>query len=289
MLLGVIEISLRSTRVSAADVGTETSSRLLVREHAIAARQENIERLTSLLMAEVEMLRDLGASGIEVTASPELRGTRLIRLLDRVSSAVGSGSIRIPSRREIAAAAFLGATVAAEARDDEQVTVARVGEAGVEVASGTAGRVPGWFGSRPVGTTAIARKARFSNPPRQDQVEAALTGATRALGTLIAPPGERAIVVSSRAEQVANLCGPRIGLGEVRTGLESIRKLRTEDLAARFGIGPAEARGLIPAMVVHGALSEAFGQPVEPLAGDPVAGRRWLAEADRVFAGRRPG
>lgn len=289
MLLGVIEISLHSTRVSASDVGPGTSSRLLAREHAIAGRQENLERLTSLLMAEVETLRDLGVQKIEVIASPELRGTRLVRLLDRVSAAVGTGSIRIPSRRELAGAAFLGATVTGEAWVGGQAVVARVGEAGVEVASGTAGRVPVWFGSRPVGTTVIARKARFSNPPRQDQIEAAFGGAARALATLVVPTVDRACVVSPQAGEVATLCGPLIGPEEARRGLESTRELRTEELADRLGIGRAGARRLMPAMVVHGALAEVFGREVEPVAGDPVAGRAWLAEAERPLAGRRPG
>ncbi len=99
--------------------------------------------------------------------------------------------------------------------------------------------------------------------------------------------GHRA--VSSQAGQVTTLCGPLVDPEEARRGLESIRELRTEEVADRLGIGRAGARRLIPAIVVHGALAEAFGRKVEPVAEDPVAGRAWLAEAERPLAGRRPG
>lgn len=240
-------------------------------------------------MAEVETLRDLGVARTEVIAVPELRGTRLIRLLDRASISIGSGEIRIPSRRESASAAFLGATFAGEAAPADDVTVARIGESGVEIAVGTPAHVPGWFGSRPVGTAVIARKARFSDPPGRNQVEAAFSGAARALASLAWPAGDRALVVSSLANEVEALCGSPAGPEQVRTGIESVRGEPAEEIADRFGVGPAGARRMIPTLVLHGALAERLGRAVEPVAEDPVGGRFWLAESDRPLADRRPG
>lgn len=289
MLLGVIKISLRSTRVWAADVGPERSSRLLGREHQIAGRQENVERLTALLMAEVEVLRDLGVSRIEVIASPELRGSRLIRLLDRVSTALGTGRIRIPSRRESAAAAFLTATVPRGSGEGGTVTVARIGETGVEVAVGSPTDLPDWFGSRPVGTTAIARKARFSDPPQHNQVEAAFRAASRSLATLSRPEAERAFAISPLAAEVEALCGRAVGPDEARRGLASIRGEKIEVIEDRFALSRAAVRRIVPTLILHGALSEALAQPVEPVAEDPAAGRSWLAELDRSVADGWPG
>lgn len=289
MLLGAVQISLLSTRICVSDVGTGDSSRLFDREHEVAARPANLDRLTSLLMAEVEVLRDLGVERIEVTAVPELRGTRLIRLLGRVSTAIGSGEIRIPSRRESAASAFLGATVPGDFDPGETVTVARIGETSVDLAVGAPGAMPDWFGSRPIGTAAIARKARISDPPRLDQLEAASRGASRSIASLSWPAGDRACAVSSLAEQVETLCGPLVSSDDARRGLESVKNERVDDISARFEVGPSEARRVTPALVLHGALAEAMCRPVEPVADDPVAGRVWLAEIGRPLADREPG
>lgn len=236
-------------------------------------------------MSEVEFARDEGAAQVEVIAVPTLRGSRLIRLLDRVAEAVDAGPVRIPSRREWAAASFLGVTVPAEGGLPDQVAVAAIGETAIGFAVGTPGELPGWIGSRPVGASTMTRKARFQDPPRPGQLEAAIAGASRGIASMFPPKADRVFVVSPLAAVVERLCGARIGPEEARKGLAAILGQTSEDISAWFGAEPALARHLPGIIVGHAALAEGLGVRVEPALADLPASRRWLAEQSALVAG----
>ncbi len=242
-------------------------------------------------MAEVEAARDAGAERIEVAAVPELRGTRLLRVLDRVSRAAGSGPIAVPSRSETLAAAFLAVTTPALDQFptgdlEDQIAVALVGESFTGVATGLRGRRPFWVGSRPLGTAGLTSRARFDDPPLPNQIEAAVSAAARALGSLAPPRCERVFVASTSAAVLQRLCGDRIDRGSARRGLGSILGQTADDTAAWFGAEPATARQLPAALVACLALAERLENPLLPANFDPVAGRWWLAQAGLPAAGR---
>jgi hypothetical protein len=292
LILGAIQISQRTTRLRVSDVSGTGSRRLIDRPHRVSAELRNCDRLTALLMAEVEAARDAGAERIEVTALPELRGMRLLRLLDRVSRASGSGPISVPSRTDMLAAAFLAVTTPALRRlpaetfaDD--VAVAFVGESFTGVATGQAGRRPSWVGSRPLGTETLTSRARFEDPPRPNQTEAAISGVRRALGSLALPRCGTAFVASGSAAVLERLCGRQIDEQAARRGLGAILGQTSDDTAAWFGAEPATARQLPATLVACLALAESLKLPLRPAGFDPVAGRWWLAEAGLSAAGRR--
>ncbi len=280
MILGAIEISERATRLRVAEVGRSESRRVLDRSSLVSAELSNSERLTALLMAEVETARDAGAERVDVLASRSLRGTRLLRLLDRVSRGCGAGAIRMPDPRERLASTFLSITVPAAGRLDGTVAVARVGEATTGVAVGPAGERPAWVGSRPVGCRTLTQRARFSDPPRPNQIEAAVSAAVKKLETLAPPIPDRLFVSTPFSAALERICGPRIDRESARRGLDSILGQTGDDLAAWFGAGSGRGR-LLPATIICClGLAEVFAVPVEPREGDPVAGRFWLARAD---------
>ncbi len=285
MILGVLEISLRSTRFTVTEVAPDSSRFVLSRSHGLTAGPENADRLMALLMAEVEVAREMGADRIEVVAVPELRGSRLIRLVDRVGEAIGVGPVRIPSRRDTAAAAFLGVTRPRAGDVEGPVGVAHIGETAIGIAVGEPGSMPTWIGSRPVGTSTMTHKARFSNPPRPAQIEAAITGASRGIGSLYPPGCDRLFVSSSMSEVVGRLCGLVIGPADARRGLDAILGQTSADTAAWFGVEPVLARHLPGMLVGHAALSEGLGIRVEPVACDHGAGREWLAALELETAG----
>jgi hypothetical protein len=242
-------------------------------------------------MAEVEAARDAGAERIEVTTLPELRGTRLLRLLDRVSRAAGAGPIAVPGRSDVLAATFLAVTTPALERlpADElgrTVAVALIGESFTGVATGLPGRRPSWVGSRPLGTATLTSRARFDDPPRPNQIEAAISGARRALGSLLPPHCGRAFVASTSAAVLERLCGDRIDGEAARRGLGAILGQTADDTAAWFGAEPATARQLPAAIISCLALAERLETSLLPASFDPVAGRWWLAEAGLSTAGR---
>lgn len=287
MILGAIEISTRSTRLSIVDVSACDSIRILERVHAVSAKLPNLERMTSLLMAEVEAARDLGAELIEVFAEPELRGTRLIRLLDRVCDGIGVGAIRIPADRDRAAAGFMAATTPRHENLDGSIGIAVIGESSVGLAVGEAGGRPQWIGSRPVGAGSITDRARFSDPPRPNQIDAAITGASRKIASLAPPDMDRLMTTSTFSPVIERLCGNSITHDDARRGLDSILGQTSDDLAAWFGLEPADSRLLPGTIVGHAALADVFGLPVEPVSCDPAAGRHWLEYGDSATTGGR--
>jgi len=268
LILGAIEISLRSTRFSLSEVSSCSAGRIVERSHGVTANVDGLDRLTALIMSEVEYARDQGAERVELVAVPTLRGSRLVRLLDRVADAIGVDPIRIPSRRDWAAATFLGVTVPAGDSLPDPVAVAAIGETAIGFGVGSPGEIPEWIGSRPVGASTMTRKARFQDPPRPGQ------------------KAERVLVVSPLAPVVERLCGPRIGPEEARKGLDAILGQTSEDISAWFGAEPPLARHLPGIIVGHAALAEGLGVRVEPALADLAASRHWLAEREGDLAGQ---
>lgn len=285
MILGAIEISTRSTRLGVVDVTPGGSSCVTERSHAITAITGNSERLTALVMAEVETARDLGAESVEVIADPALRGTRVVRLIDRVSRAIGSGRVRIPVERERVAAAFLGATRPRQGQLGDPVAVALLGDAAIGIGVGTPGLDPGWTGSRPAGAVTISRKARFSDPPRPNQIEAAISGASAKIDSLAPPVTSRLLATTDFSVVIERLCGNRITHEDARRGLEALYGQTSDDTAAWFGLAPGRSRYLPGALVGIAALADSFGLPIEPVRHDSVAGRHWCREYSRLVAG----
>jgi len=286
LILGAIEISLRSTRFTLSEVTPRFVERITERSHGVTATIDGVDRITAVIMAEVEYARDHGAEAVEVTAVPALRGSRLVRLLDRVTDAVGVGSIGIPSRRDWVAASFLGVTVPAVDHLPDPVAVGVIGETAVGYAVGSPGEIPEWIGSRPVGASTMSRKARFQDPPRPGQLEAAVTGASRGIASMLPPEAERVLVVSPLAPVVERLCGPSIGPEEARGGLDAILGQTSEDISAWFGAEAPLARHLPGIIVGHAALAEGLGVRVEPALSDLAASRHWLAERTGAAVGR---
>jgi len=287
LILGAIEISTRSTRLSVVDVTAGDSFRMLERVHAVSAKLANLERLTALLMAEIEAARELGAERIEVLAEPELRGTRLVRLLDRVCGGVGAGAIRMPADRERAAACFMAATRPRQDDLDGAIGIALIGESAIGLAVGEPARQPRWVGTRPVGAASITDRARFSDPPRPNQIEAAITGASRKIASLAPPEMDRLMAVSRFSPVIERLCGNSVTHEDARRGLDSILGQTSDDLAAWFGVEPADSRLLPGTIVGHAALADVFGLPVKPVGCDSAAGRRWLERVQASPAGER--
>jgi hypothetical protein len=124
----------------------------------------------------------------------------------------------------------------------------------------------------------MTRKARFQDPPRPGQIEAAVIGASRGIASMFPPETERALVVSPLAPVVERLCGPQIGPDEARKGLDAILGQTSEDISAWFGAEAPLARHLPGIIVGHAALAEGLGIRVEPALCDLAASRHWLSE-----------
>lgn len=289
MILGVIDIGLRSTRFTISEITPDSARALLVRNHGLTVSLDSIDRLSALLLAEAGLAREHGVTRLEVVTGPELRGSRLVRLLNRVATTIGIGPVRIPTRRETAAANFLGVTRPWQTGLEGPVGVAHIGETVAGLAVGQPGMRPDWIGSRPVGASTMARRARFSNPPLPTQIEAAITGASRGFASLSPPPYDRMLVASPVADVIARLCGERIGPDDARRGLNAILGQTGADTAAWFGMEPSLARNLPGMIVGHAALAAGLEMTVEPVGCDLGAGRHWLTVGEVGTGSREPG
>ncbi|MGA7396344.1 MAG: hypothetical protein WBW62_02745 [Solirubrobacterales bacterium] len=287
MILGAIEISKRSTRLSVVEIADGDSFQIVERNHRLTAKLDNLERLTALLVAEIDYAREMGAQSVEVSVESSLRGSRLVDLLDLTARTSGSGQIRIFSGRDSVAASFMAVTRPQRDQMSGEIGVAVVGTALLGLGVGSAGKPPVWVGSRPAGARLMTEKARFNNPPRPVQIEAAITGACRRIESLTPPAMDRLLVTSGFAPVIEQLCGNRITHDDACRGLDSILGQTDDDLSAWFGIDPATSRLLPGAIVGHAALADVFGIPVEPAPSDSVAGRHWLAEATQPSRGKR--
>jgi exopolyphosphatase/guanosine-5'-triphosphate,3'-diphosphate pyrophosphatase len=287
LILGAIHISERVTSLWVADVGGDDSRMLINRSSPISAELHNLGRLTALLTAELEAARDVGAVNIEVTASRSLRGTRLLRLLDRVARASGAGGVQLPGSVASLAADFLAVTRPRTTVLDGPVAVARIGEGSTGVAVGAPGRPPEWVGSRPLGAAVLASRARFTDPPHPDQVEAAVNGAMRAVGSLALPAFSRLFLATPVWAMLQRLCGPRIEADAARRGVDSILGQTADDIASWLVGEPWQARLLPATAVLTLALADLTGASVEPCPADPVAGRVWLAGEHLLASGAR--
>jgi len=285
LILGAIEISLRSTRFSLAEVTSRSTAAITERRYSVTAGIEGLDRISALIMAEAEFAREQGAESIEVLAVGSLRGSRLVALLDRVTKAIGAGPVRIPSRRDWSAATFLGVTVPSGGSLPDPVAVAAVGESAIGLAAGTPGELPGWIGSRPVGVSTMTRKARFQDPPRPGQLEAAISGASRGIASMAPPASERVLVASPLAPVIERLCGRSISAADARRGLNAILGQTSDDISAWFGVEASLARHLPGTIIGHAALAEGLSVAVEPACCDLVASRHWLAEREALVAG----
>ncbi|MGB0120572.1 MAG: hypothetical protein WBP55_08615, partial [Solirubrobacterales bacterium] len=67
MILGAIEISKRSTRLSVVEIADGDSFQIVERNHRLTAKLDNLERLTALLVAEIDYAREMGAQSVEVS------------------------------------------------------------------------------------------------------------------------------------------------------------------------------------------------------------------------------
>ncbi|MEX0620445.1 MAG: hypothetical protein WD181_02595 [Solirubrobacterales bacterium] len=279
MILGEIQISECVTRLRVSEVSGVGSRRVLDRSSWISADIRNCERLSALLTAEIKAAREAGAVRVEVAAARALRGTRLLRLLDRVARTAGTDGVHIPPAADTLAAGFLAVTRPRVTELDGPVAVALIGDEATGLAVGTPGHPPEWVGSRPLGAATLTDRARFTDPPLPNQIEAAVNGAMRAIGSLALPESERIFLTTPMWATLERLCGSTIQAAAARRGLDSILGQTEQDIAAWFGAESGRARLLPATVVLTFALAELTGSAVEPCPVDPVAGRFWLAES----------
>jgi exopolyphosphatase/pppGpp-phosphohydrolase len=264
--IGVIDIGASTTCSLVAELTPPRPRQALVRRHNLSPSQVEPEELASLVRSEASLARRAGAEELVVAARATLRGTHHARLLGRVCHQIGAGDLRILDAREKAELAFDGAVGGQP--EHIPIAVATVGLSSTEVAVGYAGGGTAWRGSRPAGVWRLTDGARFSDPPKLVQQDAARSAAWRSLSSLQPPPAERALLAGGAASAaIRSLCGSTIDAASLARAREHVAAVPGEILAGELMLTPGQARPVPATLAVLDAVVELIGLPLEMVGG----------------------
>ena len=249
----------------------------------VRVRQSNLGQVEVIVADGAEAARQAGAETVQLVFAPDLRGTRLARLIERkVGHAVSS--VRSPETGARVASRFMAATAGGPVSvDHAPVGVAGLGHLSLGLAIGEPGEAPVWIGSRPLGLDRVAARARFQDPPTPVQLDVARVACTKSLATLQPPEFGSMLVVSDFAPTMVEICGPEISPGLLDSALDWILGRTVDELSAITGFEPHLARLLPAALAIHQALADCFELPLLPVDPDPAAE---VALAELVSGGR---
>lgn len=271
LIHAAIEISPTGVRTRVSSLRPTGADGLVDRFVSVVAEQGNLDRIAAIVTDGAEAARSAGAGSVEVVLTPELRGTRFAKLLER-RVAPNVAGFRSPGTGARIARRFMAATAGPSGQgSDAVVGVAGVGHSSLGIAVGRRGGAPEWIGSRPFGLERVASRARFQDPPTPVQLEVAKIACARSLETLQPPDFETLLVVSDFEPSIADLCGSEVTNADLDGALEWVLGRTSDELVAVTGLGRPLARLLPAAIVVHQALIETFRATLIPVAPDPAA------------------
>ena len=210
---------------------------------------------------QVTLARELGASAIALVATAAIReAENRGELVAAVERAAGL-PVRVLSDEEEARLSFDGATrgLGLEGR----VAVADVGGGSTEVAVGSPPSGVAWFASFRIGSGVLADLHLLSDPPAQDELEAARAHAREALAGLNPPTADSAIAVGGSATSLRRLVGPVIEPDTLAGSSAALCATPIAQAAERLGLEPERVRLLPAGMAILAELVARVGRPLE--------------------------
>lgn len=270
MVHAAIEISPSAVRTRVSELRPGEVEVRLDRFVPVEVGTADPARIEMLVADGAEAARSAGSEEVEVVIAPELKGTRIARLVGRRVSRFVSG-VRTPGTGALIASRFIASTTAHVPDPDVPVGVAGIGHDSLGVAVGRPGSAPDWIGSRPFGVDRLASKARFQDPPTPVQLDVARVATARALATMQPPEFGDLLVVSDFESTIRDLCGTEISSGGLAGALDWVMGRTSDELVAVTGFERHLARLLPASIAIHQALAEVFGSTIVPVAPDPAA------------------
>lgn len=224
---------------------------------------EKIEEVVSVVAAQLETARQLGASSVRAIATAAIRTAVNGQQLARAITTATGLEVEILSEQEEARLAFVGAARTLEARPQGELGVVDVGGGSSELVVGTAPDRVGWWASVPLGSAALTHACLHSDPPTRSELDRAREQVRAELERLSPPPPALAVAVGGSAASLGRLAGPVLDGAVLGRALGLLVDHSANVIAERFAIDPQRARLLPAGLLILTAVAEVFARPLQ--------------------------
>jgi exopolyphosphatase/guanosine-5'-triphosphate,3'-diphosphate pyrophosphatase len=228
---------------------------------------DKIAEVVSVVAAQVEVARRLGAADVRGVATAAIRqAANREALVSAVRRSCGL-DVEVLSPEEEARLAFGGAARTLGYVPTGPLGVVDVGGGSCELVVGTVPDRMSWYASFELGSGQLADECLRSDPPTTDELDRARAVVGEVLDGVRPPPATRVVAVGGSATSLRTIAGPLLDAGAFARVLALLAGERRAEVARRFGLDADRVR-LLPAglLILEGA-ARRFGLPLEVARG----------------------
>lgn len=228
-----------------------------------AIASEKIAEVASIVGAQLEAARQLGAADVRAVATAAVRrAANREALVSAVHRSCGL-EVVILSAEEEAHLAFAGAARTLGDVPAGPLGVVDVGGGSCELVVGTAPDRVDWFASFELGSGQLADECLRSDPPTAEEIDRARRRVAEVLDGVRPPRAARVVAVGGSATSVRRIAGAVLDGAAFGRVLAMLALERAADVARRFGLDANRVRLLPAGLLILEAASERFGAPLE--------------------------
>ena len=223
---------------------------------------DKIADTAEVVATQARFARELGVREVAVVATAAVREAAN---RDELVAAIGRAArveVQILSDEEEARLAFVGATKTLGAPVLGTVAVVDIGGGSVEIAAGTVTDGVSWWRSIPMGSGILLDLHLKSDPPGDDELDAARAEVAEAFDGLDTPSTEGAVAVGGSARSLRRLVGQELDRDTLARALEILTSARAAEIAERFDLVTERARLLPGGALIFESLFGPIGQPI---------------------------
>jgi exopolyphosphatase/guanosine-5'-triphosphate,3'-diphosphate pyrophosphatase len=228
---------------------------------------EKIAEVASVVSAQVEVARRLGAAEVRGVATAAVRqAANREALVSAVRRSCGL-DVEVLSPEEEARLAFGGAARTLGYVPTGPLGVVDVGGGSCELVVGTVPDRMSWYASFELGSGQLADECLRSDPPTADDLDRARAVVGEVLDGVRPPNATRVVAVGGSATSLRTIAGPLLDAGAFARVLALLASARAAEVARRFGLDADRVR-LLPAglLILEGA-AKRFRSPLEVARG----------------------
>jgi exopolyphosphatase/guanosine-5'-triphosphate,3'-diphosphate pyrophosphatase len=224
---------------------------------------DKIAEVATVVAAQVNMARDLGAADVRGVATAAVRraGNR-DALLAAVHRACGL-EVQILSAEDEARLAFAGAARTLGYDPAGPLGVVDAGGGSCELVVGTVPDQVTWFASFELGSGVVADECLRSDPPTAEDLARARARVREVLNGIAPPATTRVVAVGGSATSLRRIAGPVLDAGAFHRVLSLLSGAPAVDVARRFSLDEDRARLLPGGLLILEAAAELFAAPLE--------------------------
>lgn len=274
------EASGATVRVACVDVGSNTT-RLLVadvrdgrltvvteRKSYTAVGRATPAEVTAVVAEQLAAARAARADEVRGVATAAVRGRSDGRALVAAIRAATGLELTVLSPEDEAQLAFGGAIGMLDGPAPAGlIGVVDVGGGSSELAVGEAGGPLVWWESVPLGSRSVTERWLLSDPPRSDEMLAALVEIRAAMARLSPPTPRTALAVGGSATSLGRVAGRRLDRSACSRALYLLGSAPAAALAASAGVDPQRVRLLPAALMLLETAAARLQRPLAVCAG----------------------